>query len=67
MVGVVRIELLERRVLIDGTPVRLRPKAFDLLALLASRPGHLFSKEILMDRVWLGQCVSPDVLPGCIR
>lgn len=62
-----RIELAERRVLVDGARVRLRPKAFDLLALLASRPEHLFTKEVLIDRVWAGKSVTPDVLPGCIR
>jgi DNA-binding winged helix-turn-helix (wHTH) protein/tetratricopeptide (TPR) repeat protein len=67
MASTVRIELEERRVLVDGVRVRLRPKTFDLLALLASRPEHLFSKESLIDRVWAGRSVSPDVLPGCIR
>ncbi|WP_370162754.1 winged helix-turn-helix domain-containing tetratricopeptide repeat protein [Limimaricola soesokkakensis] len=67
MARIVRIEIAERRVLVDGVPTRLRPKSFDLLALLASRPGHLFSAEILLERVWAGRCVSPGVLPGCIR
>ena len=67
MASTVRIELAERRVLIDGARVSLRPKTFELLALLASRPEHLFSKEDLIDRIWSGRSVSPDVLPGCIR
>lgn len=67
MASTVSIELAERRVLIDGVRVRFRPKAFEVLALLASRPRHLFSKEDLIDRVWSGRSVSPDVLPGCIR
>ncbi|WP_424932953.1 winged helix-turn-helix domain-containing tetratricopeptide repeat protein [Amaricoccus macauensis] len=67
MVSTVRIELAERRLLVDGVSVRLRPKTFDLLALLASRPEHLFTKESLIDRVWAGRSVSPGVLPGCIR
>ncbi|MAM62023.1 winged helix-turn-helix domain-containing protein [Maritimibacter sp. UBA3975] len=67
MASTVSIDLAERRVLIDGVRVRLRPKTFELLALLASRPQHLFSKEDLIDRVWSGRSVSPDVLPGCIR
>ena len=61
------IETSERRVLVDGRPVKLRAKSFDVLALLASRPEHLFLKEVLLERVWRGRCVSPDVLTGCIR
>ncbi len=57
----------ERRVLVDGRPVKLRAKSFDVLALLASRPAHLFPKEVLLDRVWMGRSVSGDVLTGCIR
>lgn len=67
MAETVRIEVAERRVVIDGVLVHLRPKAFDMLALLASRPGHLFSKETLIDRMWAGRAVTCDVLPGCIR
>ena len=67
MASVVRIELEERRILVDGKRVGMRPKTFDLLALLASHPDHLFSKESLIDRIWAGRAVSPDVLPGCIR
>lgn len=66
MASTISIELAERRVLIDGVLVRLRPKTFELLALLASRPQRLFSKDDLIDRVWSGRSVSPDVLPGCI-
>ena len=63
----VTIDIAERRVLVDDRPAGLRPKSFDLLALLASRPGHLFPRDLLIDRVWRGRAVSPDVLSGCIR
>lgn len=63
----VRVQLGERRIIVDGSLVPLRAKSFDLFALLASRPGHLFAREELIDRVWRGRAVSPDVLTGCIR
>ena len=63
----VHIEPAERRCIVDGVPVQLRPKSFDLLLLLASRPGHLFPSAVLLDRIWGGRKVSPDVLTGCIR
>ena len=42
----------ERLVLKDGRPVPLTPKAFDLLAVLAANPGHLLTKEHLMEVLW---------------
>ena len=42
----------ERLVFKAGEPVRLTPKAFDLLAVLAANPGRLLTKEQLMQAVW---------------
>jgi non-specific serine/threonine protein kinase len=41
-----------RRLLKDGAPISLRPRAFDLLAPLVDRAGHLLTKDELLDRVW---------------
>jgi DNA-binding response OmpR family regulator len=41
-----------REVTIDGEPVRLTGKEFDLLHFLASNPREVFSRTQLMDRVW---------------
>jgi DNA-binding response OmpR family regulator len=30
----------------------LRPKEFDLLALLAAHPGQVFTRETLLNRIW---------------
>lgn len=35
--------------------IRLTPKEFDLLCLLASRPGHVFSTDEIVARVWKGK------------
>ena len=32
--------------------VALNPKEFDLMELLLSRPGHLFPREEIVERVW---------------
>ena len=42
----------ERRLLIDGEPVALGARAFDVLLTLAERPDQLVSKRALMDLVW---------------
>ncbi|MFJ8691886.1 response regulator transcription factor [Streptomyces roseolilacinus] len=50
--GSVVVELSTRRVSVDGTPVQLTRKEFDLLALLAQRPGVVFRREQIISEVW---------------
>ncbi|MEU6758917.1 response regulator transcription factor [Streptomyces sp. NPDC005409] len=50
--GPVSIELPTRRVSVDGTDVPLTRKEFDLLALLAQRPGVVFRREQIISEVW---------------
>jgi DNA-binding response OmpR family regulator len=47
---VVRPEAREVRV--DGTPVELTSKEFDLLAILLGNPERVLTRELLLDRVW---------------
>ncbi|WP_411084118.1 response regulator transcription factor [Streptomyces sp. cmx-18-6] len=50
--GPVQIELPTRRVSVDGVEVQLTRKEFDLLALLAQRPGVVFRREQIISEVW---------------
>ncbi|MEU9864932.1 response regulator transcription factor [Streptomyces sp. NPDC047971] len=50
--GAVVIELPTRRVSVDGAAVQLTRKEFDLLALLAQRPGVVFRREQIISEVW---------------
>ncbi|MFF1691205.1 response regulator transcription factor [Streptomyces sp. NPDC058254] len=50
--GSVRIELPTRQVSVDGSVVQLTRKEFDLLALLAQRPGVVFRREQIISEVW---------------
>ncbi|MCX4587840.1 response regulator transcription factor [Streptomyces sp. NBC_01481] len=50
--GQVTIELPTRRVSVDGETVQLTRKEFDLLALLAQRPGVVFRREQIISEVW---------------
>ena len=47
-----RIDLAARRVAADGVDVALRPKEFDVLALLARSAGIAVTREQLIDEVW---------------
>jgi eukaryotic-like serine/threonine-protein kinase len=46
------LDVSERLLLRDGRPVPLTPKAFDVLAALAARPGRLMSKDEILKEVW---------------
>ncbi len=50
--GPVTLELATRQVSVDGEPVALTRKEFDLLALLAQRPGVVFRREQIISDVW---------------
>src|SRR6266511_2400448 len=60
--GAFELQLDERRLLKDGQPVVLRPRAFDLLAALVDRAGHLVTKDELLDRVWPKMVVEETAL-----
>ena len=50
--GPLRIELAERRVLLEGEEISLTMREFDLLAYLAEHPGRVYSRDQLMEAVW---------------
>ncbi|MFJ7157957.1 response regulator transcription factor [Streptomyces sp. NPDC101118] len=50
--GQVAVELETRRVTVAGADVPLTRKEFDLLALLAQRPGVVFRREQIISEVW---------------
>ncbi|MGW1378062.1 response regulator transcription factor [Streptomyces sp. NPDC002446] len=50
--GAVTVELPTRQVSVDGAVVPLTRKEFDLLALLAQRPGVVFRREQIISEVW---------------
>ena len=60
-----------RTVTRDGTLVPLTRTEFDVLAELARRPGQVFTREVLLERVWgydfLGDSRLVDVAVGRLR
>jgi DNA-binding response OmpR family regulator len=50
--GTCRLDLGRRVLEIDGAPVRITRKEFDLLEMLASQPGRVFSRSQLLEEVW---------------
>ena len=56
-IGPLEIDMKARVVTADGRPIDLTTKEFALLAFLAARPGHTFSRVELLRAVWQS---SPD-------
>ena len=50
--GRLTLELASRRVSVDDDDVQLTRKEFELLALLAQRPGVVFRREQIISEVW---------------
>lgn len=41
-----------RQVFVDGQPVALTHKEYELLQFFMANPGHIFSREQLLNRIW---------------
>ncbi len=50
--GKVVVDLAGHRLLRAGEVIRVKPKAFELLAFLARHPGQVFSRDQLLEKVW---------------
>jgi DNA-binding response OmpR family regulator len=50
--GDTELDLVAHEVRRDGMLIHLRPKEFQLLAMLAAHPGRAYSRRQLLDRVW---------------
>lgn len=52
VLGELAIDLRTRRVTVAGATVKLTPKEFDLLALLASHPGRVMTHRQILTKIW---------------
>ena len=69
--GPLELDTRGRRVRVEGRELDLTPKEFDLLALLASDPGAVVSKERILEEVWrttwFGSAKTIDVHVAALR
>lgn len=65
--GNVEIDRNARKVLVGGTPVKLKEMEFKLLSYLALNPGRVISKEELLDNVWPDPYAGEGTLTVHIR
>lgn len=64
--GSFRLDPAERKLLRDGEPVPLTPKAFETLLLLVERGGRLVEKDELMRALWPDASVEESNLTNSI-
>jgi DNA-binding response OmpR family regulator len=50
--GNLTLDLTRREVLLEGRPLALKPKEFDLLLFLTRHKGHVLTRELILERVW---------------
>ena len=50
--GPLRIDHARRKVLVNGRPVQLTVKEYDLLHTMATHPGRTYSRRQLLDLIW---------------
>ncbi len=50
--GPLVVDLRSHEVSVDGTPIEVTPKEFDLLAHLASNPGAALNRRSILEEVW---------------
>ncbi|MDA1371303.1 MAG: response regulator transcription factor [Proteobacteria bacterium] len=50
--GALQVDLLQRRVTVDGKPIRLSRKEFDLLKLLIEFQDRVITQQQILDRLW---------------
>ncbi len=69
--GRLRVDRVRRLTLLDGVPVELTAKEFDLVAVLAEEPGRVVPRSELLarvwDPVWHGSGKSLDVHVSVVR
>ena len=52
IIGGIELDDVQKQLTVDGNPVSLTPKEFDILKLLMSHPGEVFSPNRIYRQVW---------------
>ncbi len=58
--GGIKIDRERYLVIQNGVEINLPKKEFELLDLLASKPGKVFTREVILDKVWGGDVIVGD-------
>lgn len=48
----ITIDLMKREVSVNGVNIEMSPKEFEIIWEMAQRPGQVYSRETLLDKIW---------------
>jgi DNA-binding response OmpR family regulator len=60
VVGPLSVDAAARQATVDGEPLTLTRKEFDVLAILAARPNVVCTRDHLLDQVWQASYEAPS-------
>lgn len=67
-IGKLTLEPESQSARIDATELKIMPKEFALLCVLARHPDHLFSREALLERLWMdNEEASSEALRASVK
>jgi Tol biopolymer transport system component/DNA-binding winged helix-turn-helix (wHTH) protein len=64
--GAFTLDIAAFRLTRNGEPIRIEPKALEVLAYLIQHPDRVVSKDELLDAVWKGTFVTPNALTRAV-
>jgi two-component system OmpR family response regulator len=66
--GPIALDDVKRRVTVDHHPITLSPREFALLECFLRHPGHVLSRDQLLDAAWpLGVAVTPNTVDAYVH
>ena len=67
IVGGLELEQLTKEVYVNGRAVRLTPKEFQILELLMSHPGRVYSANEIYETIWQEDAINTETIMVHIR
>lgn len=67
VVGGLELDTLTKEAYINDKTIRLRPKEYQILELLMSHPGRVFSAEEIYERIWQEEAINTETIMVHIR
>jgi two-component system phosphate regulon response regulator PhoB len=61
------LDVARHHFLLAGQAIELRPLEFNLMALFLARPGHVFSREEIRERLWADTELQSRVIDTLVR
>lgn len=67
IIGGLELNDTTKSVTLNGNPIKLTPKEFDILKLLISHPGQVFSSQQIYEYVWKEEAINTETIMVHIR